>query len=154
MSMMRWDPFRWDPFFEDLGGLRRSMDRMFDELLLRHPRRAVAQKEWEPGIEMFETNNEVVVRAELPNIDPKQVAITVAEDTITLKGETKHEEEQKERNYFYRELMYGAFTRTLRLPVPVKGAEAKAVYKDGVLEVKIPKAAQVKAIPVKVQIAA
>jgi HSP20 family protein len=149
MSLMRWDPFRWEPF-EDLGGLRRSMDRMFDEFLLRHPRRALIPKEWEPAIEMFETPHEVVVRADLPNVDPKQVEITVADDMLTLRGETKHEEEQKERNYYYRELCYGAFTRTLKLPAPVKGAEAKAVYKDGVLEVKIPKAAQVKPIPVKV----
>jgi HSP20 family protein len=151
VSIMRWDPFRWE--FEDLGGLRRSMDRVFDELLMRAPRR-VAAKEWEPSIEMFETANDVVVRAELPNIDPKQVEITVTEDTITLRGETKHEEEQKDRNYYYRELLYGAFTRTLRLPTAVKSADAKAVYKDGVLEVKIPKAAHVKPIPVKVQAAA
>jgi HSP20 family protein len=137
-----------------VGGLRRSMDRLFDELLMRTPRRTGAPKEWEPAVEMFETNTDVVVRADLPNIDPKQVEITVADDMITLRGETKHEEEQKERNYYYHELMYGAFTRTLKLPVPVKGAEAKAVYKDGVLEVKIPKAAQVKPIPVKVQTAA
>ena len=153
MSMMRWDPFRWDAF-EDLGGLRRSMDRMFDELLLRNPRRPAMLKEWEPPIEMFETNADVIVRVELPNVDPKKVDIAVAEDTMTLRGETKHEEEQKERNYYYRELLYGAFTRTLKLPTEVKGAEAKAVYKDGVLEVTIPKAEHVKPIPVKVQAAA
>lgn len=153
MSMLRWDPF----FFEDVGGLRRTMDRMFDELLLRNPLRTgtpAIPKVWEPPIEMFETNTEVVVRAELPNIDPKKVDITVLEDTITLKGETKHEEEIKERHYFYRELVHGAFTRTLKLPAPVKGPEAKAVYKDGVLEVKIPKAEIVKPIPGKVQMAA
>ncbi|HEV2438560.1 MAG TPA: Hsp20/alpha crystallin family protein [bacterium] len=152
MSIVRWDPF------EDLGGLRRSMDRMFEELLLRSPRRPATtpatDKEWAPPVEMFETNGEIVVRAELPNIDPKKVDITVAEDMITLRGETRHEEEQKERNYLYRELMYGAFTRTLKLPAPVKGAEAKAVYKDGVLEVKIPKAEHAKPIPVKVLTAA
>lgn len=148
MSMMY--PFRWE--FEDLGGLRRSMDRVFDELLLRAPRRT--PKEWEPAIEMFETNTEVIVRAELPNIDPKKVDITVTEGTVTLKGETKHEEEQKDRNYYYREILYGAFTRTLKLPTEVKGTEAKAVYKEGVLEVKIPKAEHVKPIPVKVQMAA
>jgi HSP20 family protein len=153
MGLMRWDPFRWDPF-EDLGGLRRSMDRMFDEFLLRHPPRALLPTEWEPAVEMFETTNEVVVRADLPNIDPKRVEITVADDMLTLRGETKHEEEQKDRNYYYRELLYGAFARTLGLPVPVKGAEAKAVYKDGVLEVKIPKAPHVKPIPVKIQTAA
>jgi len=79
-----------------------TIDRMFDELLLRYPRRAV----WEPPIEMFETATEVIVRAELP--------------------------------------------RTLRLSVPVKGPEVKVVYKDGVLEVRIPKAEHVKPIPVKV----
>jgi HSP20 family protein len=152
MSMIRFEPFRWE--FDDLGVLRRSMDKMFDELLLHNPRAAEPPKQWKPAVEMFETDAEVVVRAELPSIDPKNVDITVTEDTITLRGETKHEEEQKNRNYFYRELMYGTFIRTLKLPTPVKGTEAKAVYKDGVLEVKIPKAAQFKPIPIKVQTAA
>jgi HSP20 family molecular chaperone IbpA len=67
---------------------------------------------------------------------------------LWLRGETKTEEEQKDHNYHYRELLYGAFTRTLRLPTGVKAMDAKAVYKDGVLEVKIPKAAPVKTIPV------
>ncbi len=144
MSIMPCDPF------EDLGGLRRSMDRMLDELLLRTPRRAVPPKEWEPPIEMFETAAEVIVRAELPNVDPKTLDIIVTEDMLTLKGETKREEEQTERNYFYRELVCGAFARTLKVPTPVKGSEAKAVYKDGVLEVKIPKAEHVKPVQVKV----
>jgi HSP20 family protein len=148
MSIMRWYPF------EDPGSLRRSMDRMFDELLLRDPRRPVVAKEWQPPIEMFETNTEVIVRAELPNIDPKKVDITVTEDMVTLRGETKHEEEHKERNYYYRELLYGAYSRTLKLPTSVKGTGAKAVYKDGVLEVTIPKAEHVKPIPVKVEAAA
>jgi HSP20 family protein len=153
MSIMRWDPFRWDPFTE-VETLRRSMDRVFDELMMRTPRRTEAPKEREPSVEMFETANDVVVRVELPNIDPKHVDISVADDLLTLRGETKTEEEQKDRNYHYRELLYGAFTRTLRLPTGVKAADAKAVYKDGVLEVKIPKAAPVKTIPVKIQAAA
>ncbi len=147
MSIMRWDPF------EDLGALRRSMDRMFDEFMTRKPPRELVPGEWEPAVEVFETENEVVVRAELPNIDPKQVDIAVTEDTITLRGETKREEEQKGRDYYRRELRYGAFVRVLPLPTEVKGAEAKAVYKDGVLEVKIPKSARAKPIAVKVQAA-
>jgi HSP20 family protein len=148
---------RWDPFLFEMGDLRRSMDRMFDEMLLRNPRRPVSPvipKKWEPLIEMFETATEVIVRAELLNVDPKAVEITVNEDILTLKGETKHEAEHKERNYIYREFAYGEFTRTLRLPTAVKGAEAKAVYKDGVLEVTMPKAEHVKPIPVKVLAAA
>jgi len=144
---------RCDPFLFEIGDL----GPMFDEMLFRNPRRpvlAVIPKKWEPPIEMFETATEVIVRAELPNIDPKAIDITVNEDIFTLKGETKHEEEHKERNYFYNEFVYGAFTRTLKLPVAVKGAEAKAVYKDGVLEVTMPKAELVKPIPVKVLTAA
>lgn len=148
MSMMRWDPF------DDLGGFRRSMDRLFDEFFAWRPSRRLVPAEWGPPVEVFETGSDVVVRAELPNIDPKQVDITVTDDTITLRGETKHEEEQKGRNYYKRELRYGAFVRVLPLPTEVKGTEAKAVYKDGVLEVKIPKSERVKPIEVKVQAAA
>ena len=152
MSLMRWEPLEFE--FGTLGTLRKSVNRMFDELVLRNPRVVTPPEEWKPAVEMYETASDVIIRAELPNIDPKKMEITVTEDILTLRGETEHEEEQKNRNYFYRELAYGTFTRTLKLPVPVKGPEAKATYKDGVLEVTIPKAAQVKPIPVKVLTAA
>lgn len=73
-------------------------------------------------------------------------------DAITLKGETKHEEEHKERNYYRRELRYGGFTRTLPLATEVKSSEAKATYKDGVLEVTIPKSERVRSTPVKIEV--
>jgi len=141
MSIMRWDPF------EDVGTLRRSMDRLFDDVFTHDPVNAA----WEPAVEMFETDHAVVVRAELPNIDPKQVDITVTNDTMTLKGESKHEQEEQGRNYYRRELRYGTFTRTLPLGTEVKSGDAKAVYKDGVLEIKIPKSERVKPTSVKVQ---
>ncbi len=72
--------------------------------------------------------------AELHNIDPKQVDITVTDDTITLEGKTKQEEEEKGRTYYRRELRYGAFSRTLPLAAKVKSAEAEATYKEGILE--------------------
>ncbi len=154
MSIMRWDPF------EEVGTLRRAMDRLFDDFfspVRRSTRelaaRGLAAMEWEPAVEMYETDHEVVVRAEMPNIDPKSVDISVTSDAITLKGQTKSEEEQKDRNYYRRELRYGAFVRTLSLPTEVKSAEAKATYKDGVLEVKIPKSERVRPTSVKVQVA-
>ena len=147
MSMMRWDPF------EDAGTLRRTMDRLFDDVFaIRRPSRELAEMAWKPAVEMYETEDEVVVRAAMPNIDPKGVDITVTNDAITLKGETKHEEEQKGRNYNRRELRYGAFFRTLPLGTEVKSSEAKATYKDGVLEVKVPKSERVKPTSVAVQI--
>ena len=147
MSIMRWDPFG------DGGTLRRGMDRLFDDFFsTRRPWRDLAEMAWEPAVEMYETEKDVVVKAEMPNIDPKNVDITVTNDSITLKGETKHEEEHRDRNYYRRELRYGAFSRTLPLGTEVTAAEAKATYKDGVLEVKIPKSERVKPTSVKVQI--
>ncbi len=146
MSILRWDPF------DDVSTLRRSMEKLFDEFNTRRPSRDFAVLEWAPAVEMFETGNDVVVRAELPNIDPKNVDITVTNDAITLRGETKREEEHKDRNYHRRELRYGAFSRTLPLTTEVKSSEARATYKDGVLEIKIPKSERVKPTSVKVQV--
>jgi len=147
MSIMRFDPF------ENAGTLHRAMDRFFDDFFAtRRPVRDLVGPAWEPAVEMYETDNEVVVRADLPNIDPKQVDITVTNDAITLRGETKHEEEQKGRNYYTRELRYGSFTRTLPLLTEVKSGDAKATYTEGVLEVKIPKSERVKPTSVKVQV--
>jgi HSP20 family protein len=80
MSLIRWDPF------DDLASLRESMDKLFDELFTRRPR-GQAELAWAPAVEVFETDNDVMVRAELPGIDPKNVEITVTQDTLTLKGE-------------------------------------------------------------------
>jgi HSP20 family protein len=147
MSVIRWDPF------DEVDSLRRSMERAFDGFFT--PRRTFRDMTgtvvWEPAVEMYETDGEVVVRAELPNIDPKQIDITVTGDAVTLKGQTRSEQEQKGRNYYRREIRYGAFTRTLPLATEVKNAEAQASYKDGVLEVKIPKSERVKPTTVKVQ---
>jgi len=149
MSIMRWDPF------DEVTTLRRTMERVFDVFFT--PRRTATVRDvsglvWEPAVEMFETEGDVIVRAELPNIDPKQVDITVTHDAVTLKGETKRETEQKGRNYYRREIRYGAFTRTLPLSTEVKSSDAQATYKDGVLEVKIPKSERVKPTSVKVQV--
>jgi HSP20 family protein len=154
MSIIRWDPFG------EVGSLRRAMDRLFDDILTTRRGTGGDQRDlatrgpmaWEPAIEMYETDSEVVLKAEMPNIDPKNVDITVNNEAITLKGQTKVEEEHKDRNYFRRELRYGWFVRTLPLPMEVKTGEAKATYKDGVLEVKIPKSERVKPTSVKVQL--
>jgi HSP20 family protein len=150
MSITRWDPF------DDISMLRRSMERAFDDFFT--PRRTAREDAaarsfvWEPAVEMFETDGEIVVRAELPNVDPKTVDVTVTQDAITLKGESRTETEEKGRNYHRRELRYGTFVRTLPLGTEVKNGEAKATYKDGVLDVRIPKSERVKPTSVKVQV--
>jgi len=151
-SIMRWDPF------EEVGTLRRAVDRLFDDVMLvgrpaRTAPNGLPAAAWEPAVEMFETGDEVVVRAEMPNVDPANVDVTVTNDAITIKGTVRQEEDKKDRSYYRRELRYGAYVRTLPLPAEVKGNESKATYKDGVLEVKIPKSERAKPASVKVQVA-
>jgi HSP20 family protein len=152
-SIIQWDPF------EEMGTLRRAVDRLFDGVMLsgRRDGRSTADGQpaaaWEPAVEMYETDDEVVVRAEMPNLDPANVDVTVTQEAITIKGIVRQEQEKKDRSYYRRELRYGSYVRSLPLPVEVKGGEAKATYKDGVLEVKIPKAERAKPTSVKVQVA-
>ena len=147
MRIIRWDTV------EELGTVRRSMDRLLNDVFTaRHPGREAAAQGWAPPIEMFETEQGVTVRAELPNIDPKQIEVTVTNDTLTLRGETRREEEHKGRTYHRREIRYGSFSRTLPLPTAVNSTEAQATYKDGVLEVMLPKPERVKPASVKVQV--
>lgn len=148
MSLIRWDPF------DDLVSLRESMDKLFEEFFTRRPERGRAPVVWQPAIEAYETEHDVVVRAELPGIDPKQVEISVTEDTLTLKGEAKTETEEKKRNYYRRELRYGSFVRSIALPAGVQGDKASASYKNGILEIKVPKSERSKPKTVKVEVAA
>src|SRR5438034_6388637 len=96
MSIIRWDPF------DDLASLRESMDKLFEDFFTRRPR-GEAVTAWQPAVEMFETDSDIVVRADLPGIDPKHVDITVTDDTLTLKGEAKAEHEDRGRTYVRRE---------------------------------------------------
>lgn len=145
MSIIRWEPF------DEMMTLRESMDRLFEDFFTRRPR-AAAPLVWQPAVEIFETETEVVVKAELPGIDPKSVSVTMTAEGLTIKGEARAEHEEKGRNYYRRELRYGAFQRTIPLPTEVKGEETKAAFRHGILEVKVPKAERVRPRTVKVEV--
>lgn len=145
MSMIRWDPF------DDLASLRESMDKLFEQFTTRIPR-AAGPAVWPPAVEVYETDGDIVVRAELPGIDPKDVEIQVANDTLTIKAEAKAEHEDKNRNYYVRELRYGSFMRALTLPSSAQGDLAKAAYRNGILEIRIPKSERAKPKTVKVDV--
>jgi HSP20 family protein len=145
MSMIRWEPF------DEMMSIRESMDRLFEDFFSRRPRTA-GPLVWQPAVEVFETDNEIVVKAELPGIDPKSVNVTMTNDGLSIKGEAKVEHEDKGRNYYRRELRYGAFQRTIPLPTEVKSEDTKASFKHGILEVKVPKAERVKPKAVKVEV--
>ncbi len=145
MNLIRWDPF------DDLASLRESMDKLFEEFTTRRPRSA-APVVWPPAVEVYETDADIVVKAELPGIDPKNVDIQVADDTLTIKAEAKVEQESKNRNYYVRELRYGSFVRALTLPSSPQGDMAKASYKNGILEIRVPKSERAKPKSVKIDV--
>jgi HSP20 family protein len=140
-------------FDDDLKEMRRQLGGFVTDVPEPWAREIVGpDTEWEPPVEVFESEHEVVVKAALPNVDPTQIDITISNDAVTLKGSTKHEEERKERNYYRRELRYGAFLRTVALPTEVKSAEAIASYNDGVLEIRLPKSDRAKNTTVKIAV--
>jgi len=142
------------PLFEDeLQEMHREVSEFLGTVPGRWTREIVApDTEWQPRVEVFESEHDVVIKAALPNIDPTQLDIAVANDTVTFKGSTKHEDEQQERTYYRRELRVGAFQRTVPLPTEVKGADAAATYIDGMLEIKLPKSDRAKHTIVRVAV--
>ena len=147
------DLIRWKKG-EDWGltQMRREMDRLFDRFFEALPFRGLAETGgWTPSVDVSETEKEIIVRAELPGMDPKEIDISLSGNVLTIKGERKHEREEKKENFHLVERGYGSFSRTLQLPAEVRADKIKATYKDGVLNVSMPKTAPeaVKKIVVK-----
>ena len=109
--------------------------------------------EWSPMVDFLETKDAWVVKAEIPGIDPKEIEVSLQNETLTMKGTKELEREAKEEQYHRRERGYGAFVRTLRLPAAVDSGGVTATFKNGLLTVMLPKAPGTKAshIPVKVE---
>jgi len=103
-----------------------------------------------PKVDVVDRENEVLVKAEIPGVDKKDIDISVGEDSVTIKGETRHEEKEEKGDYYRCEISRGAFSRSVPLPAAVDGARAKASFKDGMLELTIPKVEKAKRHAVKV----
>lgn len=147
-DLMRWDPFR------EVVSLREAMDRLFEEGLWR-PRSVLSRVETPAtlALDVYETDEEVKVRASVPGVNAEDIDISVQGDVMTIRGETVEEKEEQEGSYHMRERRYGAFQRSIRLPSTVKAGEAEASFKSGVLTVTLPKAeeAKTKSIEVKIE---
>lgn len=136
----------------------RDFDKWFEEVLPRpftpfFPRmRAGIDEDLMPDVDMFESNGDLVLKAELPGIKKEDIEVTLTDGSITISGEKKKEDEVKKKDYYKLERSYGSFSRTFSLPTEVKGGEAKSTFKDGVLEVRIPKSEEAKSKEVKVKI--
>ena len=149
---MAWDVTPWKPFRE-LERVRREMDRLWDSFLEGGPRRRSEERgEWLPSLDVSETKNELVVKAEVPGMDPKDIDISLSDGVLTIKGEKKQEKEEKEADYHLVERSYGAFVRSVRLPKEVQGDKISASYKDGILRITLPKSEEAKKKEIKIKV--
>lgn len=149
MAIVRWDPFR------DVMTLQERMNRLFDHALSRtrmDDKEGLTASMWSPAVDIFETPDSIVMKAELPGVSRDNIDIQVQDNTLTLKGERKFEREVTEENYHRIERSYGAFQRAFNLPTGVQQDKIRAVFKDGVLEVTMPKAEEAKPKQVKIDV--
>ncbi len=114
----------------------RFFDRFFDDFGLTE---MSDDKQWLPTVDVSETDDQVIVRAEVPGMDKKDISITMSDGLLTIQGEKKQETEEEKENYRFVERRYGSFSRSLRVPSGVDADKIEASYKDGVLKVAIPK---------------
>jgi HSP20 family protein len=143
---------------KELDEIRKDMQRLFDEFFEPpHRRRRFWPRPAEagvivPNIEMYDRKNEIVIKAELPGVNKEDIDLTVTKDSLTLRGELKQEEEINDEDYYSAEISYGSFARTIPLPVEVDSAKAKATFKNGVLQIVLPKREEVKPKEIKVEV--
>jgi HSP20 family protein len=128
------------------------MESLFDRFFEGWPFRvSAAEGPWAPSVDVSETEKEVIVKAELAGMDPKDIDVSVRGDILTLGGERRQEKEEKGENFHRVERSYGSFSRSIQLPAEVHSGKVDAAYKDGVLKITLPKTkeAAVKKIEVK-----
>src|SRR5215831_4272512 len=146
--------------FMTLPRWERDMERMMEEFFGQRMRpwwpekwfRNEGMEPSTPAVDFYEEKDDIVVKAELPGIDKNNVEVNLTDHTLTIKGEKKKEEEVKEKNYYRSERSYGSFVRALELPTNVHADKVKATFKDGVLEVRLPKTEEARKKEIKVKV--
>lgn len=144
---MKLIPRDWDEF-PTLTGLRRHMNRLFDYF----PTAEEPGFEWWPAVNVSETPETVVVTAEIPGLEPKEIEISVVGDTLTIRGEKRMEREEKGKTWYRREIVGGKFTRSFTLPTSVDAEHVDATSKAGILTITLPKRAEARAKKIEVKI--
>jgi len=141
---------RWDTY-GGLSGLQEQVNRLFESTF---PRRSdnSALTTWAPAVDIYETENELVVKADLPDVSEKDLDVRVENNMLSIRGERKFEKKVEEENYLRVERTYGAFSRSFSLPNTISTEAIKADYKNGVLTVTLPKRAESKPKQVKVNV--
>jgi HSP20 family protein len=145
-TVTRWEPFR------GLATLHEQMNRLFDERLFRGRPDDSVLTNWAPAVDIYETPDELVVKAEVPDIDPDDIDIGVENNVLTIRGERKLDNSVSEDNYLRVERAYGTFTRSFALSKTLDAESIKAEYRDGVLTLRAPKWEEAKPKQIKVNV--
>ena len=152
-ELQTWKPFRELAPFREFDRMRKEMDRLWDSFFEGgHRKRGEEAGEWFPALDVSETKNDIVVKTEVPGLDPKDIDISLSEGVLTIKGEKKQEKEEKEENYHLIERSFGSFSRSIRLPRDVQGDKISASYKNGLLKVTLPKSEEAKKKEIKIKV--
>ena len=139
MNLVRFNPAR------DLWRMRDDMDRLFNMMTSReYEGEELGQSEWSPRVDISEKDDNFLVTAELPGMKKDDIKITMQDGVLTIRGEKKYEKETEEKNVHLRERRYGSFMRSFRLPTPVNNQKIDASFKDGILNLTLPKAEEAK----------
>ena len=147
MAIVGWEPFR------DLMTTQREFDRLFKEAFSPiFGEGELSTRTWAPPVDIYENENDIVLKAELPGVEPRDVEVRVEDSTLYLKGERKFEKETKEENYHRVERSYGSFARSFSLPHSISADQGKAEYKDGLLTLTLPKREEAKPKTIKIDV--
>ena len=141
MNLVKWNPWR------EMPAVQGSLNRFFDDPFFRISR-MVEDSEmgmWNPAVDLYEKDDHFMIKAELPGVDKNDIKIDLKDRLLTLSGERTYDNEVNEENYFRRERTYGKFQRAFTLPADVDSDKIKAEYKDGVLQIEVPKPEEKKA---------
>jgi HSP20 family protein len=156
MALVRFRPYGQavDPF-RDLGDIQSEVNRLFDNFFGRPTQQQGGtgmERVWAPAVDMHETKDDLVLTMEVPGVRDKDVAVSITGDLLSIKGERRFEHDVKEQQLLHVERAYGKFERLVQLPIPVQADKVKASYRDGILEVRLPKTEEIKPKEIKVDI--
>jgi HSP20 family protein len=141
MNLEKWNPWR------EMPALPNRINRLFDDPFFHFGRMADddSMGMWNPAVDLYEKDDHFVIKAELPGVDKNDIKVDLKDRVLTLSGERSYDNEVKEENYYRKERSYGRFQRAFRLPADVDSDKIKAEFKDGVLQVEVPKPDEIKA---------
>ena len=146
MELMPWKPFG------EPSSIRKEMDNLWNRFLGDTPFGRRFREEWSPSVDISETRDSFVVKAELPGLEAKDVNVSISGDLLTIKGEKKREDEEKDEHHYCVERYYGSFQRVFQLPTSVQGDKIEATFDKGVLRITLPKVEEAKKKEINIKV--